>query len=309
MKALYGNYQKYTDVSDILDKLNNQKVIKITICNQLFGDPIPGERKILRIFLKGGLVKTFKEGEIINLVKSLSDNHMKNVKQITHVGHFLSGKKGLEIGGPSLGMRDLGVYTACESLDNANFSTDTLWNKNVEGSDYKFAGKSCPGKTYIADVVDLSRFSEGEYDFVFGSHMLEHLINPLKALEQMTKVIKSDGMCILILPFKEMCFDHRRPITSFSELLQHYKDNRDETDPMDHMDEILRDYDLSRDPPAGTEEEFIERCKKHYENRALHVHVFDFKLIIRCLTFFKYKIIHTELFNDNQIVIGQRLNE
>jgi hypothetical protein len=55
-------------------------------------------------------------------------------------------------------------------------------------------------------------------------------------------------------------------------------------------------------------EQFIERCKNHYENRALHVHVFDIDLIIDCLKFFNYKIIDTQLVKPyHQVVVGQKI--
>ncbi|HWZ24924.1 MAG TPA: hypothetical protein VN037_06550 [Verrucomicrobiae bacterium] len=46
---------------------------------------------------------------------------------------------------------------------------------------------------------------------------------------------------------------------------------KDET----HLNEILDLHDLSRDPPAGTPEQFRARSLLNIENRCLHHHVFD----------------------------------
>jgi SAM-dependent methyltransferase len=216
-------------------------------------------------------------------------------------------KEGLELGGPTYFFYPSGIYTAPKKLDNVVFSESTLWNKTQKNADYVFEGKTTPGKVYIADIVDLLDIREKSYDFVFASHILEHVVNPLKGLREITRVLKDDGICILILPWKEATFDHRRPISKFSKLVENYKNNRNEGYIDDYLPEIKEFYDLSRDIPAGTMENFLERCKKQYENRALHVHVFDFDLIKECFAFFNYKIIDTQLVHPyHQIVVGQK---
>jgi hypothetical protein len=69
--------------------------------------------------------------------------------------------------------------------------------------------------------------------------------------------LKDDGICILILPWKEGTFDHRRPISSFTKLLENYVTNRDERYIDDYLPEIKEFYDLSRDKPAGNMEQFL----------------------------------------------------
>jgi hypothetical protein len=52
----------------------------------------------------------------------------------------------------------------------------------------------------------------------------------------------------------------------------------------------------------------VKRCEKQYENRALHVHVFDFDLIFKCLQYFNYKIIDVQLVQPfHQIVVGKKV--
>jgi hypothetical protein len=58
-----------------------------------------------------------------------------------------------------------------------------------------------------------------------------------------------------------------------------------------YMPEIIQYYDISLDP--GTE--FLQRCTKQYENRALHVHVFDFNLIVDCYKYFDYEILDMQI--------------
>jgi SAM-dependent methyltransferase len=40
------------------------------------------------------------------------------------------------------------------------------------------------------------------YDFCFASHVLEHIANPLKALQGWIRIVKPGGHIILVLPEK-----------------------------------------------------------------------------------------------------------
>ena len=242
-----------------------------------------------------------------NLESNLETDNLKLSKTFKDYSKILNNKEGLEIGGPSTFFHHSGIYTAPIKLDNVIFAENTLWNNTKNNSDYIFNGKTIPGKVYISDIVDLSIIKDKTYDFVFASHILEHVVNPLKGLSEITRVLKDEGLCILILPWKEATFDHKRPISQFSKLLENYNNNRDEKYIDDYLPEIKEFYDLSRDIPAGTMEQFLDRCKKQYENRGLHVHVFDFELIIKCLNFFNYKVIDTQFVQPyHQIVVGQK---
>lgn len=240
---------------------------------------------------------------------NISSSNNKLVDNIKNFSNFLKDKEGLEIGGPSIYLYPSGIYTAPSKLDNVVFSENTLWNNTVNNTDYTFNGKTTPGKVIISDIVNLEKIKNKSYDFIVASHILEHVVNPLKGISEITRILKDDGICILVLPWKEGTFDHKRPISSFSKLLDNYNKNRDETYIDDYLPEIKEFYDISRDPGVVSMEHFLERCKNNYNNRALHVHVFDFDLIIQCLEYFNYKIIDTQLVKPyHQIVIGQKNN-
>ena len=50
---------------------------------------------------------------------------------------------------------------------------------------------------------DLSIFADNSMDFVFSSHLLEHITDYEAALKEWWRVIKTDGYLILYLPHKE----------------------------------------------------------------------------------------------------------
>ena len=189
---------------------------------------------------------------------------------------LVNSKSGLEIGGPS-GMFAkngyLPIYPLIQSLDGVNFSNNTLWEENLnEGSSYKYGDKT--GFQFIGEGTDLSIIPNGSYDFVLSCNNLEHIANPIKAIVEWKRVMNDQGIMLLILPRKESNFDYRRTITKIDHLVQDYQSNMAEND-LTHLNEILELHDLSRDPQAGSFEQFKNRSLNNLENRGLHHHVYD----------------------------------
>ncbi|MGE0706092.1 MAG: methyltransferase domain-containing protein [Vicinamibacterales bacterium] len=54
------------------------------------------------------------------------------------------------------------------------------------------------------DCFDLSLFADKSLDFVFSSHLLEHVEDTEKALSEWWRVVKPDGHLVLYLPHKEL---------------------------------------------------------------------------------------------------------
>ena len=193
----------------------------------------------------------------------------------------LKGQSGIEIGGPStVFATQLPVYQVIRQLDGVNFASHTIWEGPVEaGKTYRFHGCK-KGSQYVADATDLSQISSGSYDFLLSSNCLEHVANPLKAMNEWARVVKRKGVVLLILPNKATNFDHSRPVTQFQHLLEDFHGNVGEDD-LTHLEEILQLHDLSMDPPAGDRESFRKRSQDNFRNRTLHHHVFDADLIRR----------------------------
>ena len=218
---------------------------------------------------------------------------------------FFLNKKGLEIGGPSkIFNRKIPIYQIVSSLDGCNFSKNTIWEGNINPlSGYKFFHNRI-GKQYISEANYLSGIPDGKYDFIISSHCLEHCANIIKTLKEWLRVIKLGGAILIILPEKKYTFDHHRPVTSFQHLLEDYNSNVGESD-LQHLNEILELHDLNLDLAAGTPEEFEERSNKNYENRCLHHHVFDFKLIQDIFNYLNIEVVN-QIFEKphHNIVLG-----
>ncbi len=184
-------------------------------------------------------------------------------------------KKGVEIGGPSPSTGNC-IYLNAEVMDNIIFSKNTVWSQH-DNNKYKYF-KNKEGNVFINDATELTNIENEKYDFLFGSHCLEHIANPIKALKEWLRIVKKDGYLILILPNKKVTFDHRRDDSKIEVLIKQYENNVGEDD-LSTLNEILEKHDLSRDPPAGNLQQFKERSLKNYENRCLHHYVYSPQLL------------------------------
>lgn len=218
---------------------------------------------------------------------------------------FFTGKSGIEIGGPSnIFRRVIPIYPAMSSLDGVNFSRRTTWENDISGDDYVcFAEKH--GKQHIMEASDLSALENESYDFLLSSNCLEHVANPLKALQEWVRVVKKGGHIFLILPKKEDNFDHRREITLFEHLLEDLKNDVSEHD-LTHLEEIIALHDLSMDTAAGDLENFKRRSQQNFVNRCLHHHVFDDEIIRKMFEFAGVSLIREDAVGGNYLALGKK---
>ena len=194
----------------------------------------------------------------------------------------LTGRRGLEIGGPSrlFGLRgSLPAYGWAARIDNVNFASATAWEEDLrEGGDFKFARKQPAGRQYLREASALLGLPDAAYGFVLSSHCLEHLANPLAALREWHRVTCPGGYLLLVLPDPVHTFDHRRPRTTLTHLRHDFARATGEDD-LAHLDEILALHDHDRDPGAGGKVRFEARGRDNRQNRCLHHHVFDLALV------------------------------
>jgi SAM-dependent methyltransferase len=197
-------------------------------------------------------------------------------------------KTGVEIGGPSSTGGVL--YQNALTIDNIIFSKNTVWSNHTDEYNYYNNKK---GKVIINDAVDISLVQNESYDFVFSSHSLEHIANPLKAINEWLRIIKNDGHIIIIVPEKSVCFDHKRNYSTFSTLLTQYEKDVGEDD-LSTLPEILMNHDLSMDPPAGNFEAFTRRSLDNFNNRCLHHYVYNDELLMEICNYFNCEFVYNE---------------
>jgi|HubBroStandDraft_6_1064221.scaffolds.fasta_scaffold76326_3 SAM-dependent methyltransferase len=246
-------------------------------------------------------------GFITVVFRRIFPRHLACARRIKPLIHD---KIGLEIGGPSGIFKQNGLlplYRRAARIDNCNFGRYTVWENTIkEGATFHYDKRRAPGNQYICEATDLHQLASGSYDFILSSHTLEHTANPVKALMEWVRILKGEGLLVMILPHKDGTFDHRRPVTSLAHLVQDF-DQKVGEDDLTHLDEILKLHDLAKDPWAGGFESFKERSGNNLENRCLHHHVFDTRLAIEVIHHIGLQVLFVEAFHPyNILVIAQK---
>ena len=131
--------------------------------------------------------------------------------------------RGLEIGAGYAPFFPKAKGHRVESVDHA--SADELRRKyaelgqdtsRIEEVDYVWRGEP------LDEVVP----HHGAYDYIFGSHVLEHLPDPVAFFNACDRLLKPSGVLVLIVPDKRYCFDVFRPIASTGDLVQAHLEKR-----------------------------------------------------------------------------------
>jgi SAM-dependent methyltransferase len=197
-------------------------------------------------------------------------------------------KLGIEIGGPS-GTGNI-IYENAIRMDNVIFSKNTIWSNHTDEYNYYHNKK---GKVLVNDAVNITLVENECYDFCFSSHSLEHIANPLKAINEWLRIVKTGGYIIIVVPEKSVCFDHKRNYSKFLTLLTQYEKNVGEDD-LSTLPEILMNHDLTMDPPAGDLGNFTKRSLDNFNNRCLHHYVYNDELLMEICNYFKCEFIYKE---------------
>jgi SAM-dependent methyltransferase len=62
------------------------------------------------------------------------------------------------------------------------------------------------------------------YDYIIASHVIEHTLDPVGFLEDLSSLLTPDGRIALVVPDHRCCFDHHRPLTSVGQVIDaHYR--------------------------------------------------------------------------------------
>jgi len=231
---------------------------------------------------------------------------MKNLEKLESLFYK---KHGLEIGGPSSIFkkgRFIPIYNILGSLDGVNFSKNTTWSNSDKTDDNFYINKNTKtGKLYVTDATNLQIIKNKVYDFVLSSNNIEHIANPMKAVEEWLSVLKDKGALVIVAPKKESNFDNKRKIVTFEHLLDDYNKKIQEDD-LSHLNEIFDLHDLKMDLAAGNIEEFKKRSMNNFKNRCLHQHVFDLNILQKIYKYFNLSILKTAETDDDYIIIGQK---
>lgn len=196
-------------------------------------------------------------------------------RKLLAIANSLRGAVALEPGGPSAMFGERGlvpVYSRLEALDTLDYSERTLWSDEAHE-------EIRPRAKLIGEARRLEGVSDGTYDALLASHVLEHLADPLGALGEWQRAVRPGGHVLLVMPHYEGTFDHNRPVTSVEHMRADAERETGEDD-LTHLEEIIQLHDLARDPGAPNRDAFEQRCRENLTHRGMHHHVFDSRSVV-----------------------------
>lgn len=258
---------------------------------------ITSDKYFAEIFSELHDIYGIPEGKIVSL-----EEIIENIYRKKFLTDLFAGKYGVEIGGPSAVFKN-NIYKVSSKCDGINYSADTVWWKN-ESNCYSYKDQKL-GEVIISDAVNLAEIEDEKYDFCISSNNLEHIANPLKAIKEQKRIVKTNGLILTIVPMKDKCFDHNREFTDFNHLLDDYIRDVSEDD-MTHLDEIMEKHDFDMDPACGGKEKFAQRALKNFENRCLHQHVFCTETLVNMYNYLDINVLTCGRLSRNYYIIGRK---
>ena len=138
-----------------------------------------------------------------------------------------------------------------------------------------------------ADAHSLPMLHDESVDFVASSGTVEHLTNPLKALLEWKRILKTGGLMYMSVPYYKKTFDHRRTVTPLSHLIEDYKNNTG-LDDTTHTEEALKNFDATKELVYG---DFDAWYANYITNPQIytHFHVFDKNLVREMMAHLGFK--------------------
>tara|TARA_B110000263_G_C15213232_1_gene466273 strand:- start:63 stop:836 length:774 start_codon:yes stop_codon:yes gene_type:complete len=132
------------------------------------------------------------------------------------------------------------------------------------------------------DTQCLSSFRDSTYDFVIMNHVIEHIANPIRVIEDTFRILCPSGKLVLGVPDKRFNYDSARDLTSFNHFWREYQDQVTAVED-DHYLDFLR----AVHPATLALREKIQIHLDHARERREHAHVWDSssfkKFFVECL--------------------------
>ena len=91
------------------------------------------------------------------------------------------------------------------------------------------AGKVLVAPSSIGDAQNLSALADESVDFVVANHVLEHLEDPIRRLQEMYRVVRRGGALYLAVPDPRATFDVDRDLTSVEHCLDEFRHGTEST--------------------------------------------------------------------------------
>jgi SAM-dependent methyltransferase len=121
----------------------------------------------------------------------------------------------------------------------------------------------------IDDGTKLTTIADATYDFLIAAHVIEHLANPIGAIESWARVVRPGGLIYLVVPDKRGSFDRRRVRTTLEHLILDYRRPSRERDYEHFLDYSIHVQRSSGDPAIAEADRLLTT------DFSIHFHVFQ----------------------------------
>jgi SAM-dependent methyltransferase len=137
------------------------------------------------------------------------------------------------------------------------------------------------------DADRLASLADESQDFVIASHVLEHLANPIAMLLECFRVLRPEGLLVLLIPDRHKTFDRERSPTPLAHLIDEYRRDVREVDDahiLDFMVGTSRTLGDTRDTSLFSSELMAAEIALHRQ-RSIHAHVWNLREFDELLTY------------------------
>ncbi|VVB88186.1 Methyltransferase domain protein [uncultured archaeon] len=247
-------------------------------------------------------IKLRQKRKIIPIPPEISQSSENSIRQ-TIAQKYLKGE-GIEIGALNNPLK-LPHSVKVKYLDKYPFEKLKIHDPN-------FKTQECVNVDIFDDGEKLESLKDSSVDFVIANHFIEHCENPIKAFENMIRVIKSSGILFLSIPDKRFIFDRDRPITSMEHIIKDYNEGPQYSKRL-HYEEWVKylgtSANLSGVHYDDVSEEVDHLMKIDY---SIHYHVWTQKEFLEYILLLKkmFNTFELELFikNNTEVVVVIRKN-
>jgi SAM-dependent methyltransferase len=123
---------------------------------------------------------------------------------------------------------------------------------------------------FVTDLESMKGIDPESQDFVIANHVLEHVEDPLRALESIARTLRPHGIAYLALPDKRFTFDKGRALTPLDHLIRDHRDGPDWS-LVEHYEEWVRCVDSLSGAEHHAKVSLMVRQRSN-----IHFHVWDY---------------------------------
>jgi predicted SAM-dependent methyltransferase len=159
-----------------------------------------------------------------------------------------------------------------------------------------------PEIDFVDRAESLGNFGDRSLDFVVANHVLEHVEDPIGALQNLLRVIRPGGILFLTLPDARYTFDASRPRTTIEHLIRDHNEGP-EWSRSQHYEEWARVIE-------GVSEAHVSDRVAHFAREAAHhhFHVWELETFLAFVrsAWLPYELVHAQAYLKEFAVIMRR---